>query len=326
MVKEIWRLSSFGIGIESVAGTPVSATHWIPTDSFTMKPIVEKSTNDNAFGIIDEIGGSAIAKETSEISAGGIVRSESFGTLLKLALGTEAVPTLLETSVYSHAFTRLNSNAHPSATIVDNNGTQDMQAPYCMLESLEIDATVGEYVKFTTTFKGGKIATTSATPSFLTGTTDEAFIAGKVTVKYATDIAGLSAWTAISLQNIKLSISKNTLQIFKLGSTTIDANVNQQFGVTGDFEAVYDATTIRDFFTANTKKAIQIEIEGATLIGATKYNKLTIQLASVQLESWEKSTGNNDIVNETIGMIAEYSFTDTQTINAILVNKKSAVY
>lgn len=326
MVKEIGRLSSMGIGIESTPGTPVSATHWIPTDDFSMKPIVEKSTDDNAFGVIDEISNSAIAKEMSEISASGIARSESLGVLLKCALGTAGSATLVETGVYSHAFTRLNSNAHPSATIIDNNGTQDMQAPYCMLDSLEIDASVGEYVKFTTTFKGGKMATTTSSPSFLTGLTDEAFIAGKVTVKRASNIAGLSGGTAISLQNIKISISKNTLQIFKLGSTTLDANVNQQFGVTGDMEAVYDANTIRDFFTSNTKNALQIEIEGASLIGATKYNTLTIQLASVQLESWEKTAGNNDIITETIGMIAEYSFTDTQTINVSLVNKKTTAY
>jgi hypothetical protein len=150
-----------GIGIESVAGTPVSATHWIPTDEFSITPIVEKSTDDNAFGIIDEVGGSAITKEMTEISAGGIARSESLGVLLKCALGTAGSATLVETGVYSHAFTRLNSNAHPSATIIGNNGTADEQAPYCMLDSLEIDATVGEYVKFTTTFKGGKMASTS---------------------------------------------------------------------------------------------------------------------------------------------------------------------
>lgn len=102
--------------------------------------------------------------------------------------------------------------------------------------------------------------------------------------------------------------------------------MNQQFGVTGDFEVVYDANTYRDYFTANTKRAIQIEIEGATLIGATKYNKLTIQLAQVHLESWERSSGNNDLVSETIGFVGEYSFGDTQTMNATLVNTKSSNY
>lgn len=270
--------------------------------------------------------GSAIVKETTEVSAGGVLRSQSIGPIIKCALGTAGTATLVETGVYTHAFTRLNSNAHPSATLGGNNGTADEQAPYCMLETLEINAVVGDYVKFASTWKGGKMASATLTPSFLTGTADEAFIAGKVTVKYASNIAGLGAGTALPLQNIKLTIAKNTLQAFKLGSTTLDVNVNQQFGVTGDFEATYDANTVRDFFTANTKRAIQIEIEGATLIGATKYNKITIQLASVQLESWEKSTGNNDLITESVGFVAEYSTSDTQTMNIVLQNTKTANY
>ncbi len=77
MAKEIGRLSSFGIGIESTPGTAVAPTNWIPTEEFSIKPIVEKANDTNALGIIDEISGSAIVKETTEITAGGILRSQS---------------------------------------------------------------------------------------------------------------------------------------------------------------------------------------------------------------------------------------------------------
>lgn len=326
MVNEIGRLASFGLGIETTSGTAVSATNWIPTDDFSLKPMVEKSKDDNAFGVIDELSGSAIQKESSELTAGGIARSNTIGYLLKLALGTAGSATLVETGVYSHAFTRLNSNSHPSATVYMNKGNTDERAPYAMVDSLELSATLGEFVKFSASMKGGKIEDTTSSPSFLTGTADEAFRASKVTVKLASDISGLGAASAITLQNIKFSIAKNLNPVFKLGSTALDAQVNQQFWVTGDFEAIYDGNTYRDLFTANTKKALQIEIEGATLIGSTKYNKITIQLAQVMLESWDRSSGNNDLVSETIGFVGEYSFGDTQTINVSLQNTKSANY
>lgn len=325
-MKEIWRLASFGLGIETTSGTAVSATNWIPTDDFSLSPMVEKSVDDNAFGIIDEISGSAVQKETSELSASGIARSNTIGYLLKLALGTAGSASLVETGVYSHAFSRLNSNTHPSATVYMNKGNTDERAPYAMIDSLELSATIGEFVKFSASMKWGKIEDTTSSPTFLTGTADEAFRASKVTIKTASDISGLSGASAVPMQNIKFTIAKNINPVFKLGSTTIDAQVNQQFGVTGDFEVIYDANTYRDYFTANTKRAIQIEIEGATLIGATKYNKLTIQLAQVHLESWERSTGNNDLVTETIGFVGEYSFGDTQTMNISLQNTKSANY
>jgi len=307
MSKEIGRLASLGLGLETTPGTAVSATDWIPTDDFSLKHVVEKSQDDNAFGIIDEISGSAIQKESSEVTASGIVRSNSIGKLLKMALGTAGSATLVETSVYSHAFTRLNSNAHPSATVYMNKGNTDERAPYAMIDTLELSAAIGEFVKFNVAMKGGKIEDSTSSPSFLSGTSDEAFRAAKVTVKLATDIAGLSGASAVSLTNIKFTISKNLMGIFKLGSTSLDANVNQQFGISGDFEAVYDANTYRDLFTANTKKALQIEITGATLIGATQYNKITIQLAQVALDSWERSSGNNDLVTETVGFTGEYS-------------------
>lgn len=207
-----------------------------------------------------------------------------------------------------------------------NKGNTDERAPYGMVDSLEISAAVGEFVKFSVSMKGGKIEDSTATPSFLTGTADEAFRASKVTVKVAADISALSGASAIAIQNIKFSLAKNLMPVFKLGATTIDAMVNQQFGVTGDLELVYDANTYRDYFTANTKKALQIEIEGATLIGATKYNKLTIQFAQVHLESWDRSSDNNALVSETIGFVGEYSFGDTQTMNMVLQNTKSANY
>lgn len=326
MTKEIGRLSSLGIGIESTKLTAVSATDWIPTEEFSLTPIVEKTKDTNAFGIIDELAGSAVAKESSEITASGIVRSQTIGRLFQLALGTVGTATLVETGVYSHAFTRLNTNEHPSATIAMNKGNTDERAPGCMIDSLEIDASVGEYVKFNASLKGGKIEDSAASPSFLTGVSDEAFRASKVTVKIANDISGLGVASAITLQNIKFSIEKNVLGVFKLGSTTLDANLNQHFTVAGDFEAVYDANTYRDLFVANTKKAVQIEIEGATLIGATKYNKITIQFAQVMLSSWERSSGNNDLVTETVGFEGEYSFGDTQTMNVVLQNNKSANY
>ena len=77
MTKEIARRASFGLGIETTSGTAVAATDWIPTDDFKLTPVVEKSSDDNAFGVIDEIAGSAVQKETSELTAGGIARSNS---------------------------------------------------------------------------------------------------------------------------------------------------------------------------------------------------------------------------------------------------------
>jgi hypothetical protein len=326
MTKEIGRLQSFGLGFEATRGTAVSASDWIPVESGSLTHTIEKVKDTSGFGIIDEISDSHITKETSELSVDGIARSQSIGHLLKLALGTAGTATLVETGVYSHAFTRLNTNQHPTITAYLNNGTADERAPFHILDSLSINTVVGDYVKFSASTMGSKIESTSATPSFATGNTDEQFLASKAVVKFASNIAGLSGASAVPLQSINLTISKNPEQIMAVGSTTVNDAVNQQFGVAGDFEMVHDGNTYRDLFTANTKRAIQIEITGSVLIGATQYSKLIIQVAQAGLDSWERSDDNNAIIRETVGFTAEYSFGDTQTMNVFLQNKKSTNY
>ena len=47
----------------------------------------------------------------------------------------------------------------------------------------------------------------------------------------------------VCMQNFRIAISKNLADIQCFGSTDIDAMYNQQFGVEGDFEALYNSTT-----------------------------------------------------------------------------------
>lgn len=326
MSQEILRLQSLGLGLETTAGTAVAAAVSIPVDSFNLKPIVEKTGDMSGFGIIDEQLDSHIVREQSELTAEGIARSQSLGYLLKMALGTAGTATLVETGVYSHTFTRLNTNTHPSATVYRNSGTADERAAYHMLDTLEIDAQVGEYVRFKTVTKGGKIESATYSPSYLTGTADEQFKASKAVVKIASTVAGLSGASAIALTGMKFTIKKNPKGVFVLGASVLGGNFNQQFGVAGDFSAMYDANTIRDLFTANTKQAIQITITGTTLIGATKYNEIIITIAQAELETWDRSSDNDNLLTQDVGFIGEYNVTTTQTMNIVLQNLKTTDY
>jgi len=327
MTQEILRAQSFGLGIESTPGTAVAAGVSIPCDTFDLKPMAEKMGDKTGFGVIDEQSDSHIVREQSEGTAEGIARSQSLGYLLKLALGTASgTPTTVETGVYLHAFTRLNSNNHPTATVYRNSATQDERAPFHILDTLEIDAQVGEYVKFKAVTKGGKVESATYSPSYLTGTNDEQFKTVKATVKFATDIAGLAAASATPLTGINLVIKKNPKGVFVLGSKTLASNHNQQFGIGGSFTAMYDANTIRDLYTANTKQAIQITITGDTLIGATKYNEIVIQIAKAELETFDRSTDLDGLLTQEIGFIGEYDFTNTQTLNITLQNVKATGY
>ena len=327
MTQEIGRGQSLGLAIEVTPGTAVSAAVSIPTTKFNLKHVLPKVADKSQYGIIDEQVDSHIVQETSMLEAEGIARSQSIGYLLKLALGTASgTPTTVETGVYLHSFTRLNTNNHPTATVYRNSATQDARAPFHILESLEINAQAGEFPKFKTQMKGGKIESATYSPSYLTGTADENFKCVKAVVKLADDISGLAAAAATELTGANFIIKKNSKGVFVLGARTLAANHNQQFGVGGDVSAMYKDNVLRDFMTGNTKKAIQITITGETLIGATKYNEMVIQIARAAFEDWDRSDGLDDLMTQNMGFVGEYDFTNTQSINVTLQNVKSSGY
>lgn len=240
----------------------------------------------------------------SEFTASGNIRAKSFGWLLLLALGTAGSPSLLETGVYKHSFTRKNDNNHPTCTIVQDNQTQELQSLYNMIQTIGFKFEVGQIAKFDLTMIGQSPSNTSGnTPSFLSG--DEDFLVSNVHVKFASAVSGLSGASRVPVQNINFTIEKNLNQIFSTKSTTTEAlefasQHNQDFRVSGDAEIVYNDTTYQTLLTAGTYQAIEIDVVGRSLIGATKYNQITIQFAQVALDEWDRSSDNNAIVTQTM--------------------------
>ena len=331
MAKEIGRLHSFAIGTETTAGTAGTIDAWIPLESGNLKPVVEVIKDESGFGNIASPADAHMAKVSSEFSAKGIVRPTSFGWLLLTTLGAAAAPTLLETGVYSHAFTVANTNAHPSFTVIHDDQTQEESAVYHMVDSLTIMGEVGQYVKFDLKSKGRlQTSTTGNTPSFAT-TGETPFLVSKASVKFATDVAGLAGASRVAVQNFKMTIDKNLEQIFSTMSSATEGTDfatqhNKNLNVKGDFEIVYDANTYKALAVAGTKQAIEINVESRVLLGATKYESITIQLASVVLEDWDRSDDKDGIVTQSFGFTGMYKLAETKMVTATLQNARATQY
>lgn len=153
-----------------------------------MKIIAENEKEESGFGVIDAVSDQFVVRKMSEFTASGNIRAKSFGWLLLLALGTAGSPSLLETGVYKHSFTRKNDNNHPTCTIVQDNQTQELQSLYNMIQTIGFKFEVGQIAKFDLTMIGQSPSNTSGnTPSFLSG--DEDFLVSNVHVKFATNVA-----------------------------------------------------------------------------------------------------------------------------------------
>lgn len=331
MAKEIGRLNSFALAKETTPGTPVAVTAWIPFESANLKPITEVIKDESGFGNINTPADAHVVKQSSEFSAKGIVRPTSFGHILMGTMGQQTAPALLETGVYKHAFTVKNDNAHPAYTMVRDNQTQEEQSSYNMVDSLTITGEAAQYLKYDVKIKGRKVTTTTGNTPAFTATGENPFLVTKASVKIAANVAGLAGAARIAVLNFKLTIDKNLEQIFSTstdGTEVVDfaTQHNKNLTIKGDIELLYDSEAYKTLALAGTLQALEITVEGRVLIGATKYEALTIQLASIVLEDWGKSDDNNNIVTQSFGFTGMYKLAETKSITIDLTNARTTTY
>ena len=329
MAKEIGRLHSFGLGIETTSGTESASDVYIPLTAGKLIPKVTKVTQENGLGVIDQVADSYVTQKMSEFQGSGSVKYTSIGWLLLLAFGTSGSATLVETGVYSHAFTRKNDNNHPSATVFHLNATQQEKSVYHMLQNVDFTFEVGEKAMFSLSTIGRKIQNTSGLSAAFP--TEEDFLVNCMEVRLADTVAGLSSATPISIQRATLSIQKNLLQVF--GTSTgsgceyeFVSQHNQAFGVSGDFELKMDGKSYQEIFEAGDYKVMQIKLVGKTLIGATEFPELSFTIPKIAFESFDTSDSLDEIVTQTIGFIGMYDAVNGITTSASLQNARATQY
>ena len=324
MANKIWRLVSLWIWKETTAWTETSAYTYIPlTISPFVKPINEYIKNENGIGRIEWSNWQELIKSESETSIEGWVWQETFWHLLTAWFWTSASPSLIETWVYKHSFTVQNDNDHTSYSIVTDWTTQNLSL-YNLLDTLSIQAEVGSVVTFSGLFKGKKVNTT--TGNTVTFASENYFKVANMTVKFADDVSGLTAASAVALQTVNFEIAKNVTSVYKVWSLEPNTMHNQQLDLTWDFEALFDDDTYKDYVTGGTNKAMRITIQWDSLIGATKYAELNFDFANISFTEWDRGTDNNTIMTQTIGFEWGYSISHTAMLTWYIQNQTSAQY
>ena len=321
----IWRLWAIGLGKEVTAGTAVAPDVWIPFESGEVKPLTESIQDAGAYGVIDEIYDTKVVKNMTETNISGIVRDDFIGNILMGVFGTSAAPSLTETGVHLHAFSRKNDNTPVTYTTYYDNPVGDEESTYSVFDTLEIEINAGDYVKFATTLKWKALATpwTDRTPAY---TDQEEFLAANAEIKFADNIAGLGVASAVSLKNIKFNIEKNVIDFQAIGDIDVASIHNQQLVVSWDLEALFEDVTLRDYVLNNTKKAMSIQVLSSNLIGATEYSQLNFEFSKISFSDWGKSTDANGLVMQTMGFTAEYKAADGKTLSSTLQNTNAVQY
>ena len=328
MAYHIGRRVSIGIAKETTRATYALPSYFLPKMDYSVEDRINFVVDDSSVAVIQDAQGQDITTRYSEGNISGRLSSTTFGLWLLATLGTESATTLVQTGVYDHVFIVNQSASHQSLSIslTGPNESTGISYALCMVEQMDIEMEVNKYSTYKVSWRGNTKGTSASTASFLT--TENAFLPQHAVIKIATNLAGLTASTAIVVNKAMISIKKNLEDDFVLGSLSASDRNNKQFVVEGSFELVYnDRSYIDTILLGDLQRALRFSaINTDVTIGASSNPTLTIDLAKVKLQEVSRSNGNDDIIKQTVKFKAYYSLADAIMISATLRNTVTTAY
>lgn len=321
MSKFIGRLVDVGIGKESVRGTVVVPSFWIPKMEFTHDDKIEQVIDESSVGVIEDAQDASVISKFSEGSIKGRTLDKSFGLWLLAALGQVSSATKSgETIVKEHTFTVKQDSQHPSLTVSvkDPNVGTGLQYALSVINTLEFNIELGKYIEYTIVYRGKKKVLGSVTPSY---TQENFWLPQHGEFKHAISKAGLAAATPVNIKRFNFTITKNVEDDRVIGNVDQIDILNRAFTVEGSIELHYEDIAFVDFLLNDASRAIQIALTNPdVIIGVSSNPKLLFEFAKVKLSEVARTQDNNEIVRQTLSFKSFYSLSDAQSLRAILTN------
>lgn len=314
------RKIRYGFAKEGTRGTFAASTYWLRWETADFFDHATTTFNQSAIGVLDRYSGAEIMERSASGQLAGKITDLGFGLVLFGTFGSHAaVLTSGETTVYDHTFTESQSNTSQSLAIVRLTPNDQTNYVNAMVGSLAIEAKAGDFVRHTTNFTAFPgITGTGATSAFVA---ENEFKAKHVTALLATDVAGLSAATAIPVASFTLTINKNLDPYYIIGQDGPSEIFSQNVEVTGEFVLRYTANTYFTQRFANTKQAMQLAIVNSDVtIGDAANPGVVFTMPAVFLNDFKPDQGIDGMVTQTISFTATYDLSAAYAINAVLTN------
>jgi hypothetical protein len=194
-----------------------------------------------------------------------------------------------------------------------------------MLDSLDIEGKVGDYFKFNASYKGKKLVSTSGlTPSYAA---ENPFLPKFATLLRAADTASLYSASAVAVERFKMTVQKNVVPYQIFGDTDVNSLHNQQFGLVGELDLKYNATTWRDYMTASTKSALRLTVANTdNAITGSFYPTFEVEIPQAYITEWSRSEENNSLVRQTVGFRGVFNVSSSRTLIMRLRNNYTTAY
>lgn len=322
MAEIIGREIEFGVATEATRGTPETvADKWARKVTANVIEKALHALDDTTRGKLEDGEGRRVVEKYAEGEVSGIVHVDVLGWLLSNIYGV-VVSANVTGSIYSHVFNLGQNIQHQSLTLFAKDGAvQQLTYANAMINTLELSASIDDFVRFTANFIAGVATDNSDTPSY---DTEYDFVARDITVKIADSEAGLSGASAIKVKDLNVKWDQGLVRDHVVGAYTPDDIYNTKLMIDGQFTLNLSNETYKDLYLGDTAKYMQISIVGEADLGSGNYPTVTILLNKVQFMDWNRSGGSDELVSEPISFRAFYNATDGKQSQVTLKNLTSA--
>ena len=188
---------------------------------------------------------------------------------------------------------------------------------------MTIDVALGEFVTYRVNFVSRYHQdTASTTPTYATSSR---FVHPNLTFKVAANKDSFNS--KISLKSLSMTIEKEIERIDVLGSLEPEDIVNKTIRITGTLELNMEDKTWRDYMLNGSVRAMQIKLEGTTIIGSgTILPTLEFVFPKVWFSGWEPSGGLGDIASQSINFDVLYDLSNIRLWSTMQLINETASY
>lgn len=317
MTKFIARRGSLGIALETVRGTAVAPTYWLPWAKMSFFDKINSAAETQGMGNIADQDSFYVTMQMGEGDIDAEIYDTGLGYILASLLG--AVPSSSGGNPYTHEFTLSQSNQAKSLSLYWTDPDRSYMFPLAVVESLKITVAPSGIVQYTVHFKSKRARDyTSQNDDFTT--TGSKFLHQHVQPKFASAVAGLAGATAISLKNLEMTINRSTIFDEVIGTAEPEDILSQPISIEGNMSLNLEDDTYRNYMLNGTYRAMELKFNRSSS------SSLTMQFPRVSFSEWEPDYTLSEIAKQKINFKANYDAANGLDIisTCTLINTKTS--
>lgn len=313
MTKFVGRRGSLGIAIESVRGTPVNPTFFVPWSTMSFKDVIEEAREEQGLGKISDSDSKFVTMKMGEGEVEAQLYDKALGVILTGLLG--AAPVTTGTNPYTHTFTLSQSNQGKSLSLYWSDPDRSDMYPLAMIDSFQISVEPSGIVNYTVGFKS-KTAREWTTQTANFTSLGNKFLHQHLQFRLAANVGALSGATPISLKKLELNFNRNTAYDGVIGTSEPEDILAQQISIEGSLSLNLEDDVYRDYMTNGTYRAMEVKLL------RDSSSSLQLQFPRIDFSEWEPDFTLNEIAKQNINFKANYDAANALDIisTCILIN------